>query len=190
MMISIILSDGCALFMLWVFTQAGLHKVAKANETYYSNLISQYFGLHQSVNDGLKKEKQLPWIKRSVKSIGVFELCLSFAIVIPTTRNIAAVFMIIVLLGYMGLMAYQLYRGKLDMDCGCGGAASQLKISGSLLIRNVIFSALTLLCLSRGQSEFSNLTWITFVIALSAIILNSTIEQLIANDQQLRLLNN
>lgn len=189
-MINIILSDACALFMLWVFTQAGWHKVAKANEHYYCNLVSEYFGLHQGLNDGLKKEQQLPWIKGLVKLIGVFELCLAFALVIPSTRNFAVTLVIAVLLAYLLMMAYQLYRGKLDMDCGCGGAASQLKISGSLLLRNFVFSALTLLCLASGQSEFSSLTAVTFVVALIAILLNSTIEQLIANDQQLRLLNN
>lgn len=188
-MTSIILSDACALFMLWVFTQAGWHKVAKANEYYYSNLVSQYFGLHQAINDGLKKDQQIPWIQRLVKLIGVFELCLAFALVIPATRNVAATLIIVVLLGYVGMMAYQLYQGKLDMDCGCGGAASQLKINGSLLIRNLIFSVLTLFCLASGQSEFSSLIAVTFVVALITILLNSTIEQLIVNDQQLRLLN-
>jgi uncharacterized membrane protein YphA (DoxX/SURF4 family) len=190
MMTSIILSDVCALFMLWVFTQAGWHKVAKANEHYYVNLLSQYFGLHQAVNDGLKKDLQLPWIKRLVKFIGVFELCLAFCLVIPSMRYPAALLTIAVLLAYMSMMAYQLYRGKLDMDCGCGGAAGQLKISGSLLVRNLIFSAITLLCLSNGQSEFSSFTAVTFVVALVVILLNSTIEQLIANDQQLRFLKN
>ena len=190
MMINIILSDACALFMLWVFTQAGWHKVSKANSHYYSDLVSQYFGLHQDLNDGLKKERQRPWIQGGVKLLGVFELCLAFALVIPVTRNVAAPLVIVVLLAYMAMMAYQLYRGKLDIDCGCGGVASQLKISGSLLIRNCAFSFLTLFCFSGGQGEFSSLTAVTFVVAISAILLNSTIEQLIANDQQLRLLNN
>tara|TARA_R110001583_G_scaffold192842_1_gene359940 strand:+ start:7323 stop:7892 length:570 start_codon:yes stop_codon:yes gene_type:complete len=189
-MTSIILSDACALFMLWVFAQAGWHKVSKVNEYYYSNLVSQYFALHQVVNDSLRKEQQLTWIKRLVKFIGVFELGLAFALVIPSTRYFAALLTVAVLLGYMSMMAYQLYRGKLDMDCGCGGSAGQLKISSSLLVRNLSFSVLTLLCLSNGQSEFSSLTVITFVVALIAILLNSIIEQLIANDQQLRLLKN
>jgi uncharacterized membrane protein YphA (DoxX/SURF4 family) len=189
-MTSIILSDACALFMLWVFAQAGWHKVSKVNEYYYSNLVSQYFALHQVVNDSLRKEQQLTWIKRLVKLIGVFELGLAFALVIPSARYFAALLTVAVLLGYMSMMAYQLYRGKLDMDCGCGASTGPLKISSSLLVRNLTFSVLTLLCLSNGQSEFSSLTVITFVVALIAILLNSIIEQLIANDQQLRLLKN
>jgi len=189
-MSNIILSDAVALFMLWIFAQAGWHKIVKANEYYYINLVSQYFGLYQGINDAIKKEQHQPWIKRLVKLVGGVELILAFALVVPVTRHFAVFLVIAILLAYMGMMAYQLYQGKRDMDCGCGGAAGQLKISGSLLIRNLIFSMLTLFCLDNGQSEFSSLTAVTFAIAMVAVLLNSIIEQLIANTQQLSLLNN
>jgi uncharacterized membrane protein YphA (DoxX/SURF4 family) len=187
-MINIILSDACALFMLWIFAQSGWHKVAKVNEHYYVNLVSQYFNLYQGINDELKKNQQHPWIKRLVKIVGWFELSLAFALVVPVTRQWATLVVITVLLSYLFMMGYQLYQGKRDMDCGCGGPSGQLKISGSLLVRNLIYSVMALLCLSSGQSEFSNLTVITFVIAMIVILLSSIIEQLIANEQQLSLL--
>jgi len=189
-MTNIILSDATALFMLWIFSQAGWHKISKANEHYYVSLVSQYFNLYQGVNDQLKKKQQLPWVKGFIKGVGLFEISLAFALVVPATRDFSALLVIAVLLSYMVMMAYQLYQGKRDMDCGCSGSAGQLKISGSLLVRNVIFSIMTLLCISSGQIEFSSLSLITFVIAIVVILLNSTIEQLIANEQQLSLLNN
>lgn len=188
-MINLLLSDACALFFLWIFVQAGIHKLSKSNQQYYGNLVSEYFNLYQGIDDGLAKAKQLPWIYRMVKVIGVIELCLAVAIVIPFTRHVATFFIIVALLTYMLMMAFQLIQGKREMDCGCGGSASQLKISGSLLVRNIVFSFMALFCLSAGQGALSGSTFIAFAMALSAILLNLMIEQLIANAQKLSLFN-
>lgn len=187
-MTSVLLSDAIALFFLWIFVQAGLHKISSKNTQYYGNLVMQYFNLYQGI-DNKAKLKQLPWIHRMIKVIGVLEVCLALAVVIPSTRYIATFFIIAALLSYMLMMAYQLIQGKREMDCGCGGSASQLKISGSLLIRNVMFSLMALFCLLPGQGTLSSSTVIVFVIALSAILVNLIIEQLIANAQKLSLFN-
>lgn len=186
-MINILLSDACALFFLWIFVQAGLHKMSKMNEHYYGNLVLEYFNLYQGIDEGLAKSKQLPWIHKMVKLIGVLELCLAVAIVIPFTRYVATFLVITALLAYMLMMSYQLLQGKREMDCGCGGSASQLKISGSLLLRNFIFALMALFCLLPGQSSLSSTTFVIFVVALFAILLNLMIEQLIANSQKLSL---
>ena len=188
-MVMTLLSDACALFFLWIFAQAGLHKMTQANAHYYSNLALQYFNLYQGLNDDVKKAQQLPWLNRAIKAIGAIEFSLALLVVVPSTRTFATVCIIVVLLSYMAMMAAQLYQGKKAMDCGCGGA-SQLKISGALLVRNLAYCVMALLCLSSGQLIFSSATVVIFVIAFAAISLNLIIEQLIANDQQLKLLNN
>jgi uncharacterized membrane protein YphA (DoxX/SURF4 family) len=187
-MINIILSDACALFFLWIFIQAGLHKISKNNEQYYGHLVLEYFNLYQGIDEVATKSKNLPWIHKIVKLIGFIELCLAVAIVIPVTRYIATFFIIFALLVYMLLMSYQILQGNREMNCGCGGSANQLKISSSLLVRNFIFSLIALLCLSPGQSALSSTTFVIFVIALFVILLNLTIEQLIANSQKISLL--
>jgi hypothetical protein len=52
---------------------------------------------------------------------------------------------------YGGAIAINLARGRREIDCGCGGAAAHVPLSGWLLARNAILVAMALACL-RGAS--------------------------------------
>lgn len=181
-----VLSDASALFLLWIFAQAGLHKLQPANGLYYADLIAQYLNLQAYVDHNKKARAQL---KMFAMGIGIFEVILALALVIPSTRAVAAMLAMIVLMSYGLLMALQIIQGKKNLDCGCMGPAGQINISGSLLLRNGTFALLAYLCFSPGNSFFTSAMVMTIIISLVMILLNLTFEQLIVNAQRLKVLS-
>ncbi|WP_114325035.1 MauE/DoxX family redox-associated membrane protein [Candidatus Colwellia aromaticivorans] len=185
-MMSYVFSDASALFLMWVFAQAGLHKVQSANGAYYANLIAQYLNLEAYLDHSAQAKSQF---KLLAKGIGIVEVTVALALVIPSTRAVAAMLAIVILVSYLLLMAFQIVQGNKELDCGCMGPAGQTSISGSLLLRNSIFSVLAWLCLAPGNSFFTSAMVMTIVISLVMILLNLTFEQLIVNAQRLKVLS-
>ena len=183
---SYVFSDASALFLMWVFTQAGLHKVQPANGLYYANLIAQYLNLQAYLDHNIQAKLQF---KLLAKGLGIIEITLALALVIPSTRAVAAILAIVVLMSYLLLMLVQIVQGNKDLDCGCMGPAGQTNISGNLLLRNGVFSVLAWLCLTPGNSFFTTAMVMTIIISLVMILLNLTFEQLIVNAQRLKVLS-
>ena len=88
-MMNHVLSDASALFLMWIFAQAGMHKLQTANGLYYADLIAQYLNLQAYVDHNGQSRSQL---KLFAVGIGIIEVMLALAVVIPSTRAIAAVF--------------------------------------------------------------------------------------------------
>ena len=166
-MMNYVFSDASALFLMWVFAQAGLHKVQSTNGTYYANLIAQYLNLEGYLDHKAQAKSQF---KLLAKCIGIVEVTVALALVIPSTRSIAAMLAFVILISYLLLMAYQIVQGKKNLDCGCMGPAGQTNISGSLLLRNGVFSVLALLCFAPGNSFFTSAMVMTIIIALVMIL--------------------
>jgi uncharacterized membrane protein YphA (DoxX/SURF4 family) len=178
-----VFSDVSALFLMWIFAQAGLHKIKPENGMYYANLIAQYLNLQSYLDHNINAKLQF---KILAKCIGIIEVIIALALIIPNSRFVAATFAIAILLSYLLLMLMQIIQGKNDLDCGCMGPAGQMNISSSLLVRNGIFSLLAGLCLTSGNSFFSSAMVMTITISLVMILLNLTFEQLIVNNQRLK----
>ena len=197
-MITTLISDVCALFLLWIFAQAAIHKLNKQNNSYYRDLVTQYLNppktLTTQLSTSITSHKPL-WM---IKVIGIAELILSLLVVMPTSRALAAVIIAMLLMVYLLLMAYQLQQGKRDMRCGCSGAASQLKISYALVLRNACFTLMAFACVfwennlltssMLSSSTMLSMTVVALAIALICIAINAIVEQLIVNQQQLKLL--
>lgn len=170
---STLLSDASALFTLWLFIQSGWRKIMHDNNSYYQDLISDYFNLSNNTYNS----------RLLIKIIGLYEILLSISIIIPGTRTVAAIGVVFTLWIYFLIMAYQLYRGKTNMDCGCGGPEGKIIISTYSLIRNQIFTGITLLALMPGSITFNALSILSLSIAMIVILINLCVEQLIANTQ-------
>ena len=183
---SYVLSDASALFLMWIFAQAGLHKIKTANGLYYANLIAQYLNLQAYLDHNTQAKLQFTLL---AKAIGIIEVTLALALVIPSSRAVAAMLAMVILMSYLLLMAFQIVQGKKNLDCGCMGPAGQTNISASLLLRNGVFSVLAWSCLMPGNSFFSTAMVMTIVISLVMILLNLTFEQLIVNAQRLKVLS-
>jgi len=173
-----LMSITSALFMCWLFAEAGIHKLNPNNSSYYSTLIADY-GWASPQLAGL-----------IAKAVGFVEIIVALAIVYPATRGEAAIVAALILSGYLLHMAYQLYRGRRDLDCGCSGPGGQLKMSGHLLVRNLILVAVSLFCLQPVTNNLNLLWLLGGLFAIIFIIINLSSEQLIGNAQKLKALGN
>lgn len=73
-----------------------------------------------------------------------------------------------ILLGvYTLAIAWNLLRGRRDIDCGCGGPASYQKLGPALLLRNGILMAAALVLTNGGQQR--ELSWVDGVSVLASL---------------------
>ncbi len=176
-------ANAVAIFMLWLFAGAGVHKLLPANSDGYAEIFND-FGI------------TAPGLARSLpKLIGALEITLGLMIVLPFTRTSGALAGAGLLLAYMGLLGWQLAKGRADMNCGCSGPAGELKISTHLLWRNFTLAALALLCLAPLNPTPTSATvdhWNAWLLAgtmaAAMILLYLSCEQLIGNAQKLKTL--
>ena len=171
-----LLSDTSALFMLWLFVTAGIHKLNPTNDRYFADLLSEYGWHNQQFSLSI------------ARIIGVTELAVGLGIIFPLSRMPAAIAASALLLAYTALMAVQLYQGRQDLDCGCAGPGRQLKISGYLLLRNILLAGFALFCVFPGYQLPSDSWLLALALTATAILLYVCCEQLISNNQQLKTL--
>lgn len=164
-----IISDGLAWFLVCLFVQAALHKLAAP--AYYRRLMTRYVG---RVGGGM-----------AVWLVALLEVGIALSLLLPQSRAAGLAAAAGLLLVYGGLMASQLLRGETAMQCGCAGPDSQLGISWGLVIRNGVCAGLALLAITSGGAASAG--WIGLVVslcvALFALLVYETSEQLISNAQ-------
>ena len=178
MMYLSLVSDIAAIFLLWLFARAGLHKLLPDSQGYFITLLREY---------GINNQPLSVFLRYG---LGLLEISLAVLVVFPATRSVAVVGCIIVLLVYLAAMAYQLYQGKKDISCGCAGPNAKLKVSGALLWRNGILATFALSCFAPSYG-FSESVWlVTTMSSLFVIVFYSSIEHLIENEQLIQLLRN
>lgn len=83
----------------------------------------------------------LPWL----------ELVCSATLLVPWTNAMAAVLGMALLMLYAGVMSANLLRGRVNIDCGCGGKPQPL--SWWLVVRNLLLSAAALLLLAPDSGR-------------------------------------
>jgi hypothetical protein len=170
------LSDVVALFLMWLFIRASIHKLQVDNREYYKLLFADY-GISNS---------NIAFVLLYL--LGVVEMIIPFALLLESSRLMASIIAVLLLSTYLVGMAVQLIQGKRDMSCGCSGPNSQMKISWSLIIRNAVLVLLTLSCMLPGAG-FSSQTWFATLMTSGFMILTySCAENLIANAQKISIL--
>lgn len=171
-----LVSDAAALFLLWLLLQAGLHKLKPSNQSYYRDLLADYGGVFKKFAEVLSP------------ALGVVECLLGLALVIPASRSAAAAVALLLLGGYFLALAWQLYQGKKDMDCGCAGPGFDLKISPALLWRNAALMLVAASCFTGGSGFglWQSLNALAFALVLVLIYICS--EGLLANAQKIKAL--
>ena len=76
--------------------------------------------------------------------LAVAELLLMGTLLLPPARRLAAVAALALLALYGAAIAWNLARGRRDIDCGCTGPAQRTPLSGWLLARNAALGALAI----------------------------------------------
>ena len=73
---------------------------------------------------------------------------------------------------YTAAIAINLFRGRLDIDCGCSGPAIRQTLSGWLIVRNLGLLAAALLTLQTSASRpLIMLDWFTAIVAVATFAL-------------------
>jgi len=99
------------------------------------------------------------------------ELLAALLVLIPSTRNSGFAAMAGLLLLYTAAIGINLYRGRRDLDCGCGGAASRHLISGWLVTRNLLL--LIFVLLAGIPSAGRPLNWLDVLVIAFAVLVAS-----------------
>lgn len=170
------------LFLAALFTQAGVSKLATANQAYYQQVIGSY----SIVPDALPNS-MLAVLPRV---IGATELLLAVLLLIPMVSAIGLGLAAVLLSFYTLILLMQLMEGKAGIDCGCAGPGADTKVSPMLVARNLALLALSISAVYAVSSVgivFQALA-IPLAIMIGLIYLSS--DQLIANHQKIQLLNN
>ncbi|WP_410503366.1 MauE/DoxX family redox-associated membrane protein [Exiguobacterium acetylicum] len=109
-----------------------------------------------------------------------FELFLAAMLLSILNLPIVSILSIALLLLYTIAISINLIRGKVDLDCGCGGIVGENKISWKLVIRNM-FISLILVFLYVSSNNFTTDWSIVFLIV--HLVLIQTILLILANQR-------
>lgn len=95
------------------------------------------------------------------------ELGIAVLLLPAMTRGGAGIAAALLLLAYAGGMGVNLWRGRADIDCGCGGAAQPL--SWSLVLRNLALALVATLLFAppiERSLAIADLLWLVLLIPL------------------------
>ena len=164
------ISIGVALFLLWLFAVAAIHKFRSPD--YYLRLVSAYV-------PGGRGAKPLVWLA------AVAETGLALALLSPGLRRPGLGCAAILLTAYAAMMAWQYYRGRGDLQCGCAGPDSTLTVGPALIVRNLTCAAFALLAMASSATLPLSLGGASLALATGSfmIIVYLFSDQMIANAQ-------
>jgi hypothetical protein len=173
-----VITLAATLLTAWIFINTAVHKLA--NPTYISSVIT----------------KQMPWMNERFSYyfgivLGVVELAVAIAILVPAARLDAALLAFSLHSLYALMMLVQLLRGRTDLDCGCAGPARRQKISRRLVLRNVILMLISGIVVYQsiaadpGLLPGQGLWMIAIPFAIFSILIYVSSEQLMSNRQKL-----
>lgn len=114
-------------------------------------------------------------------TLGLTELVIALALLLPLARPAAAISATVLLLTYAAAMTINLARGRNFIDCGCGD--TPVLLSPWLLARNaVLAAAAAALSVPAGERTLTGADMIIAVFAIPVLIFTyRAAEQLLAN---------
>jgi hypothetical protein len=117
-----------------------------------------------------------------------FELLASGGCMLPATRGVSALLLALLLMLYSAAVALNLWRGNIDIDCGCGSLGGEPPLGIGLLLRNVMLLAAALACTRLRASEPSTMTeWMASVLLAALLLaLYAAVNAWLARDRWLR----
>lgn len=85
------------------------------------------------------------WVAPAARLVTGAEAVLGIAILLPVVGSYAAMASAALLTTYTAAIAINVNRGRTSIDCGCGGPAGRVPLSGALIVRNGILVLVSLL---------------------------------------------
>ncbi len=120
----------------------------------------------------------------AARILPLLELAAAAALVLPSTSRAGGVLGLGLMALFTGAVAVNIARGRVSIDCGCGGASGQ-RLSAGLVLRNlVIMSGLAVALAAPAQGIVNGVTTIGVTGAsLTLIALYFAANQLMTNLQ-------
>lgn len=127
------------------------------------------------------------WVAMTARVAVTLELACAAGLLVGSLRARAAAVGAGLMLVYGGAIAINLYRGRVDIDCGCAGFGRRRSLASWMIIRNTTIAALLLAMLSG--SEPRALGWIDMLTVLGGAVvaasLYAAIDMLLGQSAQL-----
>jgi len=157
-----------------LYAQAGWHKLYAPAE--FAAVLEAY---------ALLPEAAVPVAARLLP---VLELAVAVALCLPGSFRPAAIAAAALLLLYALAMGINLGRGRHDLDCGCLGPYRRRRVSGWMVVRNIVLATtVALAALPRTDRSWSSSdAWTVTAGVLVAVLLYSAIDRLIAERDRYR----
>jgi len=169
-MLQALLATAFAVLASLIWAHAGGLKVARPSE--YSMIAEGYLGR--------------PVAPVLLRLLGAIELLLAVFILLPSSRAWAAVVSASLLLCYAGVMWRQIDTLQVAMRCGCGGFASNTRVSSELVVRNLCLVLVMIYLGFPVATGHHQVVAVGVIMGAGLYICYLAVDQLIANSQQLR----
>lgn len=122
-------------------------------------------------------------VRPSARMIPVLELIIAFALLVPITREWAALNAAALITIYAAAIGINLWRGRRDIDCGCAGPDQAQPLRPVLLLRNSVLIVLALMAgvtpLVRELTVFDG--FVTLLASAVALLIYAAADGLLAN---------
>jgi Methylamine utilisation protein MauE len=169
----LLIAAASAIALSWLMAAAGVAKLGHRRD--HARALDAYALLPAGAGR---------WL---VPVLGVAECAAATAIWPGETRVAAAALMLTLLALYSVAIAINLLRGRRDIECGCGGAATHVPLSGWLLARNAALMAAAFAvhaapqALTRAAASWSA-ALATFALATLLVLLYNGASFLLSRD--------
>ena len=162
------------LLLSYLFVVGGCQKLG--DPANFQHVVSDY------------KIFQETWSPLLARLLPFIEVCAGLALLVPVVRGTALVLLAALLATYTAAIAINIFRGRLDIDCGCAGPGQEQTISTWLLGRNTVLMLSALLAYSAIEGEvLGPVGWsIAFLGTALAALMYHAFNQLIANKNLLQ----
>ncbi len=169
-MIHSLVATGSALFLAWLMAMAGVRKLCAPRDH------AAHIDAHELLPDASGRVLVVP--------LALAEMAAGCALLMVSTRIAGAVVSLLLLLIYSVAIAINLGRGRVDIDCGCGSVAYRL--SGWLLLRNVLLMLCALAVIWMPAHGMHTPLWLALLCAALLALSYNAGEFLLRRDELLR----
>ncbi len=153
-----------------IFEQAAAH--AMRNPDHYAAILEDY----RIATPGWSRlaARVLPWAQCAAGAL----------LIMPVQRSLGPMLGLLLMALFTAAIAINVRRGRLHIDCGCGGAEGQ-RLSSALVARNLILCGMLGFALVAPPPHGINAAFVIGVIGASAflVILYFAANQMLANSQ-------
>ena len=163
-----VLGSGITYFAAALFAHAGLSKWRSPQA--YQETVASTLGRAAGI--------------RAVRMIGAAELGSATLMAVPAWRELGLILAAALLVIYAAVMGWQVYRGQVNLRCGCGGPGSDTRIGSELIWRNVVLAGCALWATGYAVPLGVTAMWLALAVALMCVITYAALDQAIENRQR------